>query len=68
MASSDAEHDNEHNSAEHTTDAIPQDVEPGHRVIDSQELLLGKREVWIRHGSEMYRLRRTSSGGLYLSK
>jgi hemin uptake protein HemP len=31
-------------------------------------LLQGRREVWIAHGEEMYRLRVTSSGRLYLTK
>jgi len=38
------------------------------RVIDSKTLFQGEREVWIRHGREMYRLRLTSSDKLYLSK
>ncbi len=37
-------------------------------VIESSSLFRGRREVWIRHGVEMYRLRLTSSGKLYLSK
>ena len=40
----------------------------GVRVVDSKRILAGHREVWIRHGEEMYRLRLTSSGRLYLSK
>ncbi|GAA4447740.1 hemin uptake protein HemP [Novipirellula rosea] len=38
------------------------------KVIPSSELLRGRREVWIEHGSEMYRLRLTASGKLYLTK
>ncbi|MCC9602792.1 hemin uptake protein HemP [Stieleria sp. JC731] len=38
------------------------------RIIDSETILHGEREVWIRHNKEMYRLRLTSSGKLYLSK
>jgi hemin uptake protein HemP len=34
----------------------------------SSELLQGRREVWIEHGSDMYRLRLTSAGKLYLTK
>ena len=34
------------------------------RVTELQK----EREVWIRHGQQVYRLRRTSSGKLYLSK
>lgn len=37
-------------------------------VIPSEQVLQGRREVWIQHGDEMYRLRVTSSGKLYLSK
>ncbi len=38
------------------------------RIIDSQELLQGKREVWIQHRDEMYRLKLTHSGKLILTK
>lgn len=38
------------------------------QIIDSAELLAGRREVWIEHGEDMYRLRLTSSGKLYLTK
>jgi hemin uptake protein HemP len=38
------------------------------RIIRSEELLQGRREVWIAHGDDMYRLRITSSGKLYLTK
>ncbi|MCG8649141.1 MAG: hemin uptake protein HemP [Pirellulales bacterium] len=38
------------------------------RIIQSEEILRGRREVWIEHGMEMYRLRVTSAGKLYLSK
>ncbi|WP_372719043.1 hemin uptake protein HemP [Novipirellula sp.] len=38
------------------------------KIIPSSELLQGSREVWIEHGSEMYRLRLTASGKLYLTK
>lgn len=38
------------------------------RIVDSDFILAGHREVWIRHGDEMYRLRNTSTGKLYLSK
>lgn len=38
------------------------------RVVDSETILAGHREVWIRHGQAMYRLRLTASGRLYLSK
>lgn len=38
------------------------------RIISSGELLEGQREVWIEHGNEMYRLRLTAAGKLYLTK
>jgi hemin uptake protein HemP len=40
----------------------------GTRILRSDELFEGRREVWIEHGTEMYRLRITSAGKLYLTK
>lgn len=40
----------------------------GPLILESAELMSGRREVWIRHGDEMYRLRLTSAGKLYLTK
>ena len=37
-------------------------------VFTSDELLKGRREAWIEHRGEMYRLRLTGSGKLYLTK
>ena len=37
-------------------------------IISSEQLLQGRRELWIEHGDEMYRLRVTTAGKLYLSK
>jgi len=37
-------------------------------VVKSTEILQGKSEIWIEHGSEMYRLRLTRAGKLLLSK
>jgi hemin uptake protein HemP len=37
-------------------------------VFTSDELLQGRREAWIEHRGEMYRLRLTGSGKLYLTK
>lgn len=34
----------------------------------SEELLQGSREMWIEHRGEIYRLRLTGSGKLYLTK
>lgn len=41
---------------------------PPRLVYQSSELLQGRREVWIEHAGEMYRLRVTSAGKLYLTK
>ena len=40
----------------------------GLRVVTSEKLLLGQREIIIRHGSEDYRLRLTRAGKLILNK
>ena len=37
-------------------------------VFSSDELLRGRREAWIEHRGELYRLRLTGSGKLYLTK
>jgi hemin uptake protein HemP len=37
-------------------------------VYSSPELFGGDREVWIEHRGELYRLRITASGKLYLTK
>ena len=37
-------------------------------VFASDELLQGRREAWIEHRGELYRLRLTGSGKLYLTK
>jgi hemin uptake protein HemP len=41
--------------------------DPPH-TISSEELLQGRRELWIEHEGQMYRLRVTSRGKLYLTK
>ena len=38
------------------------------RIVSSDELLQGRREMWIEHQGEMYRLRSTAKGKLYLTK
>jgi hemin uptake protein HemP len=38
------------------------------RKVSSEELLKGNRELWIEHEGELYRLRLTSRGKLYLTK
>jgi hemin uptake protein HemP len=37
-------------------------------VIPSNEILQGRREIWIEHEGQKYRLRVTSRGKLYLTK
>lgn len=37
-------------------------------IHQSSDLLQGRQETWIEHNSEMYRLRVTSRGKLYLTK
>jgi len=37
-------------------------------VLRSEDLLAGRSEVWIEHRGDMYRLRLTASGKLYLTK
>lgn len=37
-------------------------------IVHSDDLLQGRRELWIEHGDEMYRLRLTRAGKLYLTK
>ncbi|MEX1041694.1 MAG: hemin uptake protein HemP [Pirellulaceae bacterium] len=46
----------------------PHDSSAPPLILESHDLLSGRREVWIRHGDEMYRLRLTSAGKLYLTK
>jgi hemin uptake protein HemP len=45
--------------------AMPSDPAP---IISSQELLQGRREIFIDHEGHLYRLRLTSRGKLYLTK
>jgi len=44
------------------------DAEPPPRELVSAELLAGAREVLIRHGDQVYRLRLTASNKLILVK
>jgi hemin uptake protein HemP len=61
--------------------ATPNEDGPDHTPDDSQtegelptltytthDIFQGRREVWIEHGGEMYRLRITSRGRLILTK
>lgn len=38
------------------------------RIVPSEAILAGEREVCIAHGAEIYRLRVTSTGKLILTK
>ena len=38
------------------------------QTVRSEELLKGRRELWIEHEGQLYRLRVTSRGKLYLTK
>jgi hemin uptake protein HemP len=47
----------------------PSQPSPGmRREVHSVDLLRGEKEIWIRHGEEIYRLRLTKSGKLILQK
>jgi hemin uptake protein HemP len=38
------------------------------RIIPAEELFAGRREIWIQHGDQRYRLRITAAGKLILTK
>lgn len=42
--------------------------DPPQLVVKSTEVLRGRTEIWIEHGSEMYRLRLTRADKLLLCK
>ncbi len=50
------------------TDQEPAKPYTSPREISSAELLQGSKEIWIRHGEEIYRLRLTRSNKLILQK
>lgn len=54
--------DNDHPSSDSSVN------DPERLVISSAEVLRGRSEIWIEHGTEMYRLRLTRAGKLLLSK
>jgi hemin uptake protein HemP len=37
-------------------------------IYSSDDIFQGRNEVWIEHGENMYRLRLTAAGRLYLTK
>lgn len=57
---------------EDDADPAPEDSLAGGEQLpltySTHEIFQGRREVWIEHGSEMYRLRITSRGRLILTK
>ncbi|QDU58275.1 hemin uptake protein HemP [Aeoliella mucimassa] len=55
-------------TVERTRGACEANSSEGAVILQSRELLKGRREVWIEHLGEMYRLRTTSRGRLYLTK
>jgi hemin uptake protein HemP len=55
-------------SSKPETDVGQKPAIPAMRVIRSDTLLQGEREVAIQHGSEFYRLRLTKTGKLILNK
>ena len=38
------------------------------RIINAEDLFSGRREIWIQHGDQRYRLRITAAGKLILTK
>lgn len=48
--------------------ARPTGDETAPLIYRSEELLAGRREVWIEHGKDMYRLRLTDQRKLILTK
>jgi hemin uptake protein HemP len=55
-------------SAQHEPDPDRDNDRDRPLIVSSQDLLQGRRELWIEHGDEMYRLRLTRAGKLYLTK
>ena len=55
-------------SAHDHSDDTAKDDQRRADIVRSEELLKGRRELWIEHGDEMYRLRLTRAGKLYLTK
>ena len=47
---------------------LPPNNSESRLIVSSEELMQGRRELWIDHHGELYRLRITRSGKLYLTK
>jgi hemin uptake protein HemP len=60
--------DDQHLPPKPAKDDGPDATLPEHRVVNSEALLQGAKELWIRHHGELYRLRETRAGGLILGK
>lgn len=48
--------------------SVPEAVASGEETLSSERLLNGRREILIRHGDRVYRLRHTSNDKLILTK
>ena len=55
-------------SAEAQSDEPLAELYADARVVDADDLFAGEQEVFIRHGDELYRLRKTRHGKLILNK
>lgn len=55
-------------SSQRSTEAAAQPTTDAPVIYQSQELLAGRREIWIEHGRDMYRLRLTQQHKLILTK
>lgn len=62
MSQPTSDDDDAHDSRDGMTPELPR------LIVGSRELLQGRREIFIEHGGEMYRLRITSKGRLILTK
>lgn len=58
----------ENKTAGSGSSGAPKAAYPQRRLIDSQELFAGKREIIIDHAGSEYCLRQTSQGKLLLTK
>ncbi len=48
--------------------SLRREAPAGDEAVDSEALLKGRREILIRHGDRVYRLRHTSNDKLILTK
>jgi len=59
---------NDEHDSERLTPERAEDVVPRQRILNSDDLLAGEKEILIVHHGEMYRLRETRNGKLILGK